>query len=650
MQLSYFFKRFQKVLSLSLVILLLFVASGFGQWAPQVMAATATWTTGDGKLGTNAINNVAYGNSMWMMLGGLGDYSTSSDGITFTKSPSALGCQGLAATYTDKWVVVCDAGKILTSATGASGSWAPTPSGVLARLLSIAFKENGSNDIYVAVGETGGTIIKSADGISWQNVSVAAAAGFYGVAYGEGKFIAVGESTGSTPVIYTSVDGQVWEIVPDPKPKQVLNSVAYGDGKFVAVGLSGYIYESEDGVTWNERVSNVSKDLWAVNYGAGKFYAAGANETIISSQSGITWETENTPAVGGKTLNGVAVIDGRGLAVGSTGMVKTAVAVTPSPPVSSNATLSNLQITPGSLAYHAATADYTVEVPYGTTTVTVTPTLQDTTAKMTVNGATRSSGQATPVTLDADGSTEITIQVTAQDNVTKKTYTITVNEASPPLIKLDNLAINSPGGLTYQPNTTTYNVTVPHGTHTVKVTPTLPAVAGTIVTVNGTATSGAAVDIALDADRTTEITIQVTAPGHTSNQYKIIVTEEELIKLIDLDIAPGTLNFDPDTMNYTVSVPAGTTSVELTPTVPVIAGANVTANGNARVGGKITVALDSGGSTDIVVDVTAPGYTANQYTIHVTALPLIKLDNLAIDAPGGLTFDQDTKGYAVTVP
>ncbi|TCP52191.1 S-layer family protein, partial [Tumebacillus sp. BK434] len=195
-----------------------------------------------------------------------------------------------------------------------------------------------------------------------------------------------------------------------------------------------------------------------------------------------------------------------------------------------------------------------------------------------------------------------------------------------------------------------YAVTVPHNTGKVNVTPTLPGVAGTIVTVNGTATSGGAVEITLDADRTTEITIQVTAPGHTSNQYTITVTEEELIKLTGLNVTPGGLTYDPDTTDYSVNVPNGTATVEVTPTLPPVIGADVKVNGAPLVGGKATVTLDGSGEATIVVDVTAPGYTANQYTIHVTTLPLIKLDNLAIDAPGGLTFDQDTKGYAVTVP
>ncbi|UQZ34807.1 hypothetical protein C2I18_15495 [Paenibacillus sp. PK3_47] len=426
------FTKIQRGMCLLLVCILLLFPGGIGQWAPIAQAATASWSNGNSGGLTGALNGVAYGNGKWLIFSAFGDYSTSDNGTTFSKAATPLsskGCQAVAAEYTEgQWVVVCANGVILTSPTGGD-NWTQRASGVSARLTSIAIKNDGNNAAYVAVGETDGAIISSSDGHNWRNYSRGDAAGFYGVTYGEGKFIAVGDSTDYTPVLYSSTDGVQWNRIMSAAPQQALNSIAYGNGKFVTVGFSGYIYTSDDGVTWQNRSSNISKDLWSVTYGAGKFYAAGANETIISSQDGITWEKENGLASGGQILSSIKVIEGRAIAVGSSGAVKTAA---PSLPAGSNALLGNLQVTPGSLTFNPATRNYTTSVPYGTTSVTVTPTLQEATATMTVKGAATPNGQQVPVTLEADGSTEIPIVVIAQDGTTSSTYTITVNEAAPP--------------------------------------------------------------------------------------------------------------------------------------------------------------------------------------------------------------------------
>ncbi len=99
---------------------------------------------------------------------------------------------------------------------------------------------------------------------------------------------------------------------------------------------------------------------------------------------------------------------------------------------SNNAYLSNLTISSGSLspAFAIATGNYADTVSNATTTVTVTPTLNNGNSTVKVNGTVVSSGTASgPLTL-ASGNTTITIVVTAQDGITHKTYTIVVNRIS----------------------------------------------------------------------------------------------------------------------------------------------------------------------------------------------------------------------------
>ena len=97
--------------------------------------------------------------------------------------------------------------------------------------------------------------------------------------------------------------------------------------------------------------------------------------------------------------------------------------------VSSDASLSNLMPSAGSLApaFLSATLDYSDTVSAATTTITLTPTTTDANATVTVAGNAVSSGSASlPIPLVA-GANPIPVVVTAQDGTTMQTYTVTVN-------------------------------------------------------------------------------------------------------------------------------------------------------------------------------------------------------------------------------
>lgn len=93
-----------------------------------------------------------------------------------------------------------------------------------------------------------------------------------------------------------------------------------------------------------------------------------------------------------------------------------------------NAELAGLSPSVGTLspAFAADTFAYAVAVDNATSSLTLTPTLADSNATVTVNGAT----PATPVTL-AVGETAIDVVVTAEDGTTAETYTVTVTRAPP---------------------------------------------------------------------------------------------------------------------------------------------------------------------------------------------------------------------------
>ena len=97
-----------------------------------------------------------------------------------------------------------------------------------------------------------------------------------------------------------------------------------------------------------------------------------------------------------------------------------------------DANLSDLTLSTGTLtpAFSPCTTSYTASVLNATTSITVTPTVADSTATVTVNGLPVVSGNASaPINLSV-GDNTITAVVTAQDGTTTKTYIVTVTRAA----------------------------------------------------------------------------------------------------------------------------------------------------------------------------------------------------------------------------
>ena len=100
--------------------------------------------------------------------------------------------------------------------------------------------------------------------------------------------------------------------------------------------------------------------------------------------------------------------------------------------ISTNALLANLTLSSGSLSplFAPPIANYSNPVAYAASSITVTPTVDDSRATVTVNGTTVSSGYAsTPISL-AVGTNTLAIVVSAQDGLTKCTVTVQVVRAA----------------------------------------------------------------------------------------------------------------------------------------------------------------------------------------------------------------------------
>ncbi len=170
------------------------------------------------------------------------------------------------------------------------------------------------NGRFIAIGESG-TIFSSSDGFNWTEHSGDTNAFPTGIAYGDGLFVATSGS--SQGAIISSSDGLVWtQCYAGSGPGTALNGIIYGGGQFVATGNNGTIVSSTDGVNWVPRSSGVTQDLGGICYGGGQFVADGNGDeggnVIISSADGINWKLRYTdPTYSLPWLGGVAYGEGR---------------------------------------------------------------------------------------------------------------------------------------------------------------------------------------------------------------------------------------------------------------------------------------------------------------------------------------------------
>ena len=247
-----------------------------------------TWTKNTSGT-TNNLSGAAYGNSTFVAIGNSGAILTSSNGTAWTARSSGSTANISGAAYGNNTFVIAGAGgAILTSPDGAA--WTSRTSGTAFDLSRVGY----GNYTFVAVGNLG-TIITSSDGATWtKRESGAALNVLYDVTYGNGIFIAVGDTgLGSTGTILTSPDGTAWT-ARDSKTTKGLSGITYGNSTFVAVGSGGAVITSPDGITWTERISGATVDLSRVSYGGNTFIAVGDSGTILTSPDGVTWTLQKS--------------------------------------------------------------------------------------------------------------------------------------------------------------------------------------------------------------------------------------------------------------------------------------------------------------------------------------------------------------------
>lgn len=259
----------------------------------------------------------------------------SADGITWNKQESAYYPVGQYKYYLNVFYsptaaryTISVGGTSQDQLTSADGyTWIPSSSGSEIPLIKVRFRAITGQ--FFGLGGNG-YIGYSSTGLDWKWTIVDKAINLYGVAYGNGRYVAVGEYPSEekrslrSNVALTSVDGQhygIGETKHLPGGGKCFYDVAFGAGLFVAVGEDAIIQTSTDGRMWSFISVNFGQTLRGITYGGGWFVAVGDKGYCVRSVDGKTW----IPVATGQTsqFNGITYANGLYVAVGQYGALVT---------------------------------------------------------------------------------------------------------------------------------------------------------------------------------------------------------------------------------------------------------------------------------------------------------------------------------------
>ena len=319
-------------------------------------------------------------------------------------------------------------------------------------------------------------------------------------------------------------------------------------------------------------------------------------------------------------------------------------------PLSTDATLSGLALSGVDFGtFNQATTRYTVSVANDVMQTTVTPTTNgDRAASVVKLGGMADADGVIPL---AVGSNVITIEVTAEDGHTTKTYTVTVTRAEPLSTDatLKGLAVSGVDFGKFAPATTSYTDSVANGVDETTVTPTVNDGGATYaIKLDGVVDGDGVIPLAVERN---VITIEVTAEdGNTAKTYTVTVTRaapplSDDATLRSLALSSVTLAFDPATTRYTGEV--GNDIAETTVTAAVnhaVATYVIKLSDVADADGVIPLAV---GGNVITIEVTAEdGNAARTYTVTVTRAEAPPEATATVDlSPSGPV----TEGTEITV-
>ncbi|MCL1873767.1 MAG: cadherin-like beta sandwich domain-containing protein [Clostridiales bacterium] len=325
---------------------------------------------------------------------------------------------------------------------------------------------------------------------------------------------------------------------------------------------------------------------------------------------------------------------------------------------SGDASLSSFSINPGTLnpIFNPEVTSYTATVPYKVQEITVSATTSHPEATTSHSGIVFTDEYMQ--LLDV-GDNMISIEITAEDGVTKKIYTLTVNRAEPSSdADLSKLSLSSGSSLisldpAFDPGHINYKASVPYGISSITIAaePNYP----------GATVEGAGIKNLVIGSNT--LTVEVIAEDGSRKPYVVVVTRDELkLTGISLNASTGIVSlipsFDPDQHEYTAFVPSEVEEI----TISVAANdptANIFSNNSGYGMGELseTLSLDIDATEYEITLLNSGMGDRKDYTIMITRTPAedLKLASLSLYSSIGPislepSFDPDLLDYKAYVP
>lgn len=277
-----------------------------GSWAHIGSVDGKTWTE-KAKRNQRGMFGATFGDGIFVTVGNEGMAQITSDVVVWQEVNTGTAERLRGVAYgAGLFVAVGNKGVIVRSSdavTWLSSQEAKTDLSAYSRPKLLGLASGGGRSI--AVGDDG-MFLLSTNGLAWSSHQLDNQP-LYGVAFGAGKFVAVGQSR-----VYVSSVPPIWKRLANMD--QPFRRVRFLNGNFIAVGAGGVIMTSPDGETWTRKTNGDTSELRDIAFGNGQYVIAGFGGTLLSSADLVTWERFNSG--NGANLYGVAFGNGLFVAVG----------------------------------------------------------------------------------------------------------------------------------------------------------------------------------------------------------------------------------------------------------------------------------------------------------------------------------------------
>lgn len=248
----------------------------------QNLATSADGETWQVSRGLGPATAAVHGKAGWVAVGADGLIVRSENGLTWAGEAPAPAPKWQDVAFGDGLFVLAEGRSIRTSKNGTvwTEQWKTKDD-----RLWLNHVQFGGGRFVAASRE--GTVLASADGVTWLEAATGLAS-IARLAWGNGRFVAIGTGAGAAPGIAVSADGLIWKEAEAP---HAMRLVAHGNDRFLALSDRGAVLASPDGVTWKEQAVLDYSAAWSHSlvFARGQFFLAHADGAVWSSADGTEW-------------------------------------------------------------------------------------------------------------------------------------------------------------------------------------------------------------------------------------------------------------------------------------------------------------------------------------------------------------------------